>query len=216
MNKNSTDGDETRENPFSPPPENKSATIAKMIVVTALLLFALFRIVNWVLDERAQGKAASSSTSPNTGAGSTTPALPNNRSLPEKTKPPDLNPEPPGRTRIITKCVVAGKTSYTDGPCATDAISSQLITKPDQNLMDSVKPAPAKAAVATAQPETSPQPDQTQDRATSSNAAECSDLENWIIHLDNIARQPQGPQTQDWIRNERKKARDRKFRIACR
>lgn len=213
MNKNSTDGHEIRDKPFSPPAENKTTTIIKIVVVTALLLFALFRIINWVLDERAQGKTANPSKPPNSSAAV---ELPNSRPPPRETQAPDVSPEQPGKSRIITKCVVGSKTSYTDGPCATDAVSSQVITKLDQNLMDSVRPAPAKAAIAPPQPETSPLPDQTQDRAATANAAECSELENRIIHLDNIARQPQGPQTQDWVRNERKKARDRQFRIACR
>lgn len=46
--------------------------------------------------------------------------------------------------------------------------------------------------------------------------AECSALEDRIKYLDSMARQPQSAQTQDWIREERKGARDRQVRIPCR
>ncbi|QHE89208.1 hypothetical protein [Hydrogenophaga sp. BPS33] len=36
-----------------------------------------------------------------------------------------------------------------------------------------------------------------------------------VAHLDALARQPQSPQMQDWIRGERKKVRDQQFRAQC-
>jgi len=54
-----------------------------------------------------------------------------------------------------------------------------------------------------------------QANAAPSNAAECQALNETIARLDAMARQPQSAQTQDWIRNERKKARDRQFQIQC-
>lgn len=45
--------------------------------------------------------------------------------------------------------------------------------------------------------------------------AECAALDARVQHLDSMARQPQGAQTHDWIRGERKKARDRQFEIRC-
>lgn len=45
---------------------------------------------------------------------------------------------------------------------------------------------------------------------------ECEWLDSQIKHWDSMARQPQGAQTQDWIREQRKQARDRQFRIRCR
>jgi hypothetical protein len=45
--------------------------------------------------------------------------------------------------------------------------------------------------------------------------AECSALDQHIIDLDSMARQPQSAATQDWIRSERKTARDRQFELRC-
>lgn len=42
---------------------------------------------------------------------------------------------------------------------------------------------------------------------------ECKALDDEIKHLDSWARQPNSGQTQDLIRDRRKKARDRQFEI---
>lgn len=43
----------------------------------------------------------------------------------------------------------------------------------------------------------------------------CKALDERIEHLDSIARQPQSGQMQDWLRGERKQARDRQFALRC-
>lgn len=45
--------------------------------------------------------------------------------------------------------------------------------------------------------------------------SECKALDARVTHLDAMARQPQGAQMHDWIRSERKQARDRQFEIRC-
>lgn len=45
--------------------------------------------------------------------------------------------------------------------------------------------------------------------------SECKALDAQISQFDAMARQPQSGQTQDWITGEKKKARDRQFRIGC-
>lgn len=65
-------------------------------------------------------------------------------------------------------------------------------------------------------------------RSTQSNAAgaaqvpnlqgkaeECKALDAEITRLDAMARQPQSAQVQDWIRAEKKRARDRQFQVRC-
>lgn len=46
-------------------------------------------------------------------------------------------------------------------------------------------------------------------------AAECKALEARITQLDNMARQPQTGQMQDWIRDQKSKARDRQSGLRC-
>jgi hypothetical protein len=52
-------------------------------------------------------------------------------------------------------------------------------------------------------------------KGQSSIEAECAALEARIVSYDAVARQPQTAQRQDWIRQERKKARDQQARLRC-
>lgn len=47
------------------------------------------------------------------------------------------------------------------------------------------------------------------------NASECRALDERVNWLDNLGRIGGGGYTMDWIREERRKARDRQFRIGC-
>ena len=44
-----------------------------------------------------------------------------------------------------------------------------------------------------------------------SRPVDCKALNEPVTHRDSMARQPQTAQMQDWIRDQRKKARDRQF-----
>ena len=44
---------------------------------------------------------------------------------------------------------------------------------------------------------------------------ECNALDQEIIAIDNAARQPQGPQMQDMLRQQRERARSRQFSLRC-
>jgi hypothetical protein len=48
-----------------------------------------------------------------------------------------------------------------------------------------------------------------------STGVECKALDAQITQFDAMARQPQSGQMQDWITGEKRKARDRQFRIRC-
>ena len=67
-------------------------------------------------------------------------------------------------------------------------------------------PAPAQPAAPQAQPRT---PRETYQ-------GPCEALDQRVVHLDAMARQPQSGRKQDWISAERKKARDEQFRLRCR
>jgi hypothetical protein len=46
-------------------------------------------------------------------------------------------------------------------------------------------------------------------------SGECKALSAHVVQLDAMARQLQSGQTQDWIRSEKKQARDRQFALRC-
>lgn len=51
--------------------------------------------------------------------------------------------------------------------------------------------------------------------SSSTRQTECRALDEQVVKLDAMARQPQSPQVQDWIAARRKEARDRQFRLRC-
>ena len=201
----------------NPAPKKSAASTLFMVLVFVAALFFLYKLADWQLNKRASGIAAQSAPK-----AQRTPSQPPSRQeafplLGEPgPRPYQDAPEPVVGNRVVTKCIVNGKTSYGDGPCASDAVAAQVTTRADHNIM-----APVRVAVSTTTETTySSAPVLTaQNSAPSDYAAkkiECQTLDSHIQNLDSMSRQPQGAQMMDWIRDERKKARDRQFRIPCR
>ena len=195
-------------------PAKSAASTLFMVLVFIASLFLLYKLADWQLSKRPAGSTAQAVRPIPIQPPSQQEASP----LPREPSPHMYQhaPEPVSGNRVVTKCIVNGKTSYGDGPCASDAVAAQVTTRADQNIM-----APVRAA-ASITPETTYSPAPvvtTQNNAPSDYAVkkiECQSLDAHIQHLDSMSRQPQGAQMMDWIRDERKKARDRQFRIPCR
>ena len=214
-----SDRDDMNENrrarPFSPPPERFSLGTLGIVLFFVAGLFLLYRIADWQLSQR-----------PASAAHQRTPesAIPRNPPAGEAFRPPmpagpsDQNvSDTPANTSTVTKCVVNGKTSYSDGLCPAGTISSRLTTRPDHNLMAAVRPSTAPPFTEQEEPaaqNTTPAPTYSVP-AAAANPTECRALTAQIERWDAMARQPQSAQTQDWISAQRKQARDRQFRLRC-
>ena len=204
---------------FNPSPKKSATSTLFMVLVFVAALFFLYKLADWHLNQSASGIATQSApkaqrTPGQPPAGQEAFTLPRESGL--RPYQDQDAPAPVASKRVVTKCIVNGKTSYGDGPCASDAVAAQVTTRADHNIM-----APVRVAVSTTTETTySPAPVvTTQYNAPSDYAAkkiECQSLDSHIQHLDSMSRQSQGAQTMDWIRDERKKARDRQFRIPCR
>ena len=200
-----------RQRPFSPPPE-RFGTLSKILVFVAVL-FLLYLAADWKLNQRAPRKAdnlfpAKSETlePPST---TSTPSLQSSKRDTGRYDPAQDKES----TRTVSKCVVNGKTSYSDTGCAHGSVASQVTTRADHNLMEPVRPQASTGQEATTVHETVV----TQSTASADgNKSECGFIDQQIKNLDAMARQPQSGQMQDWITTERKKLRDRQFRIPCR
>jgi hypothetical protein len=192
-----------RERPFTPPPERPIHRWLGVLLTLLALVYAGYRVIDW-WNQRPPAAA----TTPAPTRPSQVTEQPSIRPLPNTATTPE-----PGN-RIVTKCLANGKSTYSDGDCAAGAKASQVVTKENHNLMDAVRvpqtpPAaepPVQSAVIT---QNKPSPDYAEMKA------ECAALNEHIKYLDAMARQPQNMQTHDWIRNERKNARDRQARIPC-
>lgn len=200
-----------RQRPFSPPPE-RFGTLSKIVIFVAILVL-LYLAADWKLNQRAAGKIATPSPTEvePVKRPSTTSTRPPQPSTPERS-PPDI-PQVTGNTRTVTKCVVNGKTSYGDGECGRGAVASQVTTRTDHNLMDAVRPTVSSRQETTIVNETVVTHNT---NPANDSKSECGYLDQQIKNLDSMARQPQTGQMQDWITGERKKLRDRQFRIPCR
>jgi hypothetical protein len=190
-----------RDRPFSPPPESSVTNWLIKILIVVALVYLGFKLVNWQENSRQPSKAVET-------------VYPNAEQPPSKATSSSPAQSRPVEANVITKCVVQGKVSYGDDGCPQGAITSKVATNTNQNLMAAVK-VPV-AIQATNQEQPLPMTAQVNPgEAYASLKAECAELEARIKHLDSVARQPQSGQTQDWILEERKKARDRQVRVPC-
>lgn len=207
--------DRQRERPFSPPPERSGISTFGIAFIFIAALFGLYKAADWKLNQRANALATKKATAAAIETkGSTVKPQTTDQPLPPLPSYQTVPDAQPG-SRTVTKCVVNGKTSYSDGNCATGAIASQVVTKANHNLMDAVR-MPVVTHAAEPAPPSSVVAQGNQSSSYAAMKAECAGLDEHIKYLDALARQPQGAQTQDWIRDERKKARDRQNRIPCR
>ena len=204
---------------LTPAAEKSAVSTLSMVLVFVAALFFLYKLADWQLNQRASGVATQSTPNAQPTLGQP-PSRQEASKLPRESGPhPHQDHEattPAAGNRVVTKCIVHGKTSYSDAPCASSAVATLVTTRADQNIMAPVRvtalvatettysPAPAAVAQATAPSD------------YAAKKLECEALESRVQYLDSMSRQIQGAQTMDWIKDERKKARDRQFRIPCR
>lgn len=200
-------GEPDRQRPFSPPPASSGPWVTVLIVAAAL--FSVYKMVEWTFAQRATEAVGAPAASAAPKPIERTAEPPRQAALPAPTKP-----SAPG-TQVVTKCVVNGNTSYGDGDCTPGATASWLTTRDNHNLMAAVRPAAAPVAeAAVVQPESEAPGSPAIPRA-STKTFQCQALDATVKNLDAQSRQPQAPQTMDWIRAERKKLRDQQFRLSC-
>ena len=206
--------DRRRQRPFSPPPERFNFGAPGMVLVFCAALFFLYKVADWKLNHRsAQPADQPRAVSPIQAAALPKPA-PLQPLLPTPPAPQALPDATAGIARV-TKCVVnGGGTTYGDAACPHGSASSQISVRADHNLMAAVRPeAPRPAEAPAAQAIVVAQTRSVDDAAA--KKAECRLLDTQIERWDAMARQPQSAQMQDWISEQRKQARDRKFRMHC-
>ena len=192
-----------RDRPFSPPPESSVANWLLKILILIAVVYLGFKLVDWLENSRQPSRAIET-------------VYPKAEQSPSKATGIPPAQSPTVQSNVVTKCVAQAKVSYSDGGCPAGAITSKVATNTNQNLMAAAKVPIAAEATNPEQPLPLPMSAQVNPGAAyAALKAECAELEARIKYLDSMARQPQSGQTQDWIREERKKARDRQVRIPC-
>ena len=206
--------DRRRQRPFSPPPERFHFGTLGMALVFCAALFFLYKVADWQLNHRsAQPVHQPRPASPSQSAAQPKPAPPQPL-LPTQPAPQALPDATAGIARV-TKCVMnGGGTTYGDAACPRGSASSQLTVRANHNLIAAVRREELRPAEATAEQAIVVAQTRSVDDAPT-KTAECRSLDTQIERWDAMARQPQSPQMQDWISDQRKQARDRQFRMHC-
>jgi hypothetical protein len=192
--------------------------IQKDIVVSTVLAIAIVGGCLWLLDR---------STSISTPTLQKVPGQPGNildRDI--STSRTDRQPEgnasdaaaiPPPAAHRIRKCTVAGKTTYSNSECPEGTQTKTVVLHDSGGI---VSPPKADLLMLMAQRKAAEgQHGGRQSVVTmgtpQSATEECGLLDQHVQYLDSKARQPQSATTQDWIRQERSKARDRQVALHC-
>ena len=126
----------------------------------------------------------------------------------------------PAQADTIYLCkAYSGGMFWSSDPCGPQkATLDRTVTVPDGMPWDQKVQlgeaawAQARGLAASPVPQPMPQP---QHPSQPSKQAECANLAATVANLDSQARQPQSSQRQDWIKDQRQRARDRQFRLQC-
>lgn len=203
--------DPDRHKRFRPPQKKPFTGWLVTLFVFVLIVYAGFKLANWLDSRKRPAVKQTIEVSVPEVQRQTQSVVPPQTAARAIVYPPIQSI--PAEQSVVTKCVVQGKVSYGDGACPAGAVTSTVTTKSNQNIMAAVSVQPNARAVTPEQRPIAPQVNP--DVSYTAGKAECLALEAQIKSLDSMSRQPQGAQMQDWIREERKKARDRQARIPC-
>jgi len=120
--------------------------------------------------------------------------------------------------QVIAKCMGRdGKAIYLDGACPGGTVAGSVEIRPDVNVADGMPPEARAASLRdnSQVAQWTAEHERQVAMNVDSSAGECAALEEQIKRLDAAARQPLPAYQQDQIREERKRARDRQFRLRC-
>lgn len=141
--------------------------------------------------------------------------------VPEPTTQPRSVPLPITQGDVtpssVVKCIVNGKTSYTNKACPTGAKTHQVELHDTAGV---VSPPKEVLADLTARRIASEQAysqhlQQQASLSVQSKKTECEQLLKHIDWLDGMARQPQSGQMQDWIKVRKVETQSRQYTIHC-
>ncbi len=210
--------------PFRPPPSAGGTPVLHIILFWLVVGLVLWIAANWFLThQRATRRLAAPPPAAQSQAAVKAPApqaaLPTENRYPANTQPSRQN-YPAASNQQVVKCTAGGKTMYSDAPCPVGALATavQITQAPPVPLQPlSSAPPPTQTPANWPQPPVvivqAPQPPMVD--STVVRQLGCKALDDEIKRLDSWARQPNSGQTQDLIRDKRKRVLDRQFEIHC-
>jgi hypothetical protein len=197
---------EPRPRPFSPPPVARGFGTVQIVLFVALTVAAIYGMYRWAFEQQVSAPKKQ----PPAAAASAQKAMP-----PPEVVQPAPRSAATANARAVGKCVINGKTSYSDQGCPQGATASQLLTDLDHNLIAGLTPSQLNASKLIQDQEPPANSFTAPSNAVLSSEEKCGLIDAEIARLDALARQPQSGQSQDRITQTRKEWRDRQFRIRC-
>lgn len=117
-------------------------------------------------------------------------------------------------TRTVTKCLLNGHVTFTDGKCPSGS-SYSTVTVNTAKVGTVAPPIFVAAPPQIQQPAVIPQPAVETSNAATVHEAECNLLKQEIDQIDSLTRQPLSGRYQDDLRARREKVRSRQFALRC-
>jgi hypothetical protein len=190
--------------------------MSKEMVVSFLLACALVSGAAWIAFKSDQ------STQQKTFPAAVINAHPSSMSAPDSALSPEMKSSVAGHngssshSRVV-KCTMNGKIIYSDDKCPAGAKTQPVQLYDTAGIVSPPKEALSELTARRQASETTQIRSIQQPVAATARPkqAECDSLSKHIDWLDSMARQPQSGQMQDWIKHERRKARDRQFAMHC-
>ena len=213
---------------FAPPEPSLRSSLMSILIWVAVALVC-YKAVAWWKEERQRQRAATRTapapspavprsdaiTAPARVAGPTA-SPPVYRAPPHQPAPAAALPAPSQVT--VNRCVVNGRTTFSDAQCGPEAAATRITVNASQNAADGLRNAPAviqappRSAMA---PPVAHQPAAEPVNDFAVRKATCDWLEHAIAAIDAQARQPISAAQQDYLAAERKRHRDEQFRLRC-
>jgi hypothetical protein len=137
---------------------------------------------------------------------------------PEVPEPLSAQRNPPETSRVIYLCkAYSGSTFWSQAHCAQhqSLIDSIVSVPPGMPFEQQVQLAQQQRRQAISETVPAPAAPVGAESAAAASGAECRALDARVAQLDAMARAPQSAQTKDWLREQRRAARDRQFAIRC-
>ncbi|WP_066271259.1 hypothetical protein [Hydrogenophaga palleronii] len=230
---------ERRERPFMPP-KNRDFNLW-MVMFTIVGVLGLYQGYAWLLDRKAKqavGAERAVSDAPMQPAYrcivrgqpvlSATPCAPTevppaaHAVPPQRQAPPVESPRSAGSVTLYHCKAYSGGSFWANTHCNQHrALIDRMVSVPghlpfaQQVEIAEGDRAAAARLIAEQQRQTHVTVVPTARDQRMARAEECRALNERIAYLDALARQPKTARTQDWIRAERKKTRDRQFALRC-
>jgi hypothetical protein len=205
---------------FTPPEQSMRSTLWTVLFWVALTFLVYKAVVWWQSRPTPPRQPVSSHVSPPPVLTPSTrqshPQLTGNWD-PNRTVPTSIPPPPVNEARTISKCVVNGVITYSDGACPHGVPTARLTIDSSRNVADALpshqRQEPPPQAVIQPVAEAVPAENMSPDFA--SKRALCLQLDEAVNYVDARARQALPAHEQDRLAAERKRYRDEQFRLHC-